>query len=71
MSTKVYIPTASPIPDSLLFHPCDVSPAGKTDSSLVNGYIKNTSCVGKYKSVVNGLINYNRVLKEKESKNVK
>ena len=68
---NVYIPTASPIPDSLLYHPCDVVPAGNTESSLITGYIKNTTCVGEYKSVIDGLLNYNTSIKNKEIKNVK
>lgn len=40
------------IPDSLVEHPCTVTGAGDSLEGLVKGYIKNTSCVGDYRTLV-------------------
>jgi len=36
-------------PDSLLVDPCEAKEAGWSVRSLAKGYIENTSCIGKYK----------------------
>lgn len=49
-----------PIPEHLLKHPCVVVGPGTTVEQLAVAYTRNTSCVGKYKGVIDGLANYNK-----------
>ena len=59
------------MPDSLISFPCQVVGAGYTEESLVKGYVHNTTCVGEYQSVMEGINNYNQTLKEKGKEDVK
>lgn len=59
------VPTPIPIPDSLIYYPCDAIPAGNTESSLAKGYVYNTLCLYKYKSVLESISEYNKTLKNK------
>lgn len=45
-------------PDSLLVHPCEATGAGDTVHSLAKGYVKNTSCVGEYKLLLDKIIKH-------------
>lgn len=49
----------APIPTNLINHPCKVVGPGKTYGSLKRAYTANTTCVGKYEGVINGINNYN------------
>lgn len=53
------------VPEGLLFYPCEPVGAGKTYGSLEVGYVMNTSCIGKYKKVIDGVHTYNREISEK------
>jgi len=39
-------------PDSLLIDPCVAKEAGWSVRSLAKGYVENTSCIAKYKSLL-------------------
>ena len=60
---KQLVEVAAPLPDSLLYHPCDVVGAGNTVQSLAKAYVINTNCVGEYSIVVDKIIKYNEELK--------
>ena len=53
-----------PTPEHLLVHPCEVVGVGNTVESLAKGYIINTTCVGQYKSTLNGIKDYNKTIKD-------
>lgn len=59
---EVNVPT--PIPNSLIHHPCSPVGVGNTVPSLAKGYTANTVCIGKYKEVVDGIGLYNESQKE-------
>jgi hypothetical protein len=40
------------MPDSLLQDPCKAVGAGETVGSLAKGYVKNTSCIGAYRALL-------------------
>ena len=45
-------------PNSLLTHPCEAVGAGDTVRTLARGYVKNTSCVGEYKLLLDKIIKH-------------
>ena len=45
-------------PDSLLVHPCEATGAGDTVRSLARGYVKNTTCIGEYKLLLDKIIKH-------------
>jgi hypothetical protein len=49
-----------PTPETLLISPCDPVGPGSTVRTLARGYVKNTSCVGEHKEVLDGIRAYNR-----------
>lgn len=48
------------MPDSLLSHPCKAQPSGETLIELGKAYNTNTSCIAKYKALVNKQIEWNK-----------
>lgn len=52
------------VPESLLKHPCEPVGAGSTVGSLSTAYVKNVRCIGDYKSVVEGISEYNNRMKD-------
>jgi len=55
------------IPEHLMRDPCEVVGPGKTVTSLKRGYVKNTSCAGKYAEVLNGIRTYNRKVSDENT----
>lgn len=51
-------------PDSLLVHPCEATGAGDTVRSLARGYVKNTTCIGEYKLLLDKIINHKDQVEE-------
>jgi len=60
-----------PIPEILVYHPCKAVGAGTTVKSLSTGYIKNTSCIGKYEAVINGILNFNSTISREADGEIK
>ena len=48
------------IPNSLLVIPCEAVGAGDTVRSLARGYVKNTSCIGEYRLLLEKQKDYNQ-----------
>ncbi len=53
-----------PIPEHFLLIPCEPVGAGETVESLQRGYVKNTVCIGEYRSTIDGIKDYNSVIKD-------
>lgn len=51
-------------PDTLLVDPCEVVGAGDSVRSLAKGYVRNTSCVGEYKLLLDKQRKYKREAEE-------
>lgn len=51
-------------PDSLLVHPCEATGAGDTVRSLARGYVKNTTCIGEYKLLLDKIIKHKSQVEE-------
>lgn len=63
-----YVEVPVHLPSSLIHRPCDPIGVGNTVDSLARAYIDNTICIGKYKSVVTSIEEYNNKIKSlKES----
>lgn len=60
-----------PIPEQLLIHPCVVVGPGTTVEQLAAAYTRNTSCVGRYRGVIDGLVNYNKQFAKQTTGEVK
>lgn len=54
----------APTPEHLLVVPCEPVGAGNTVESLQRGYIKNTVCIGEYRSVLEGIKEYNSAIRD-------
>lgn len=54
----VVVPT--PLPNSLIYYPCEPIGAGNTTESLAKAYVENTYCIGEYKHVLDGIAVYNK-----------
>ena len=62
-SVTEYVEVPVHLPSSLIHHPCDPIGVGNTVDSLTRAYIDNTICIGKYKSVVTSIDEYNNKIK--------
>lgn len=58
----MYVEVPVPLPESLVYFPCDALSAGRTLDSLAIGYVKNTYCIGEYKEVLKGINSYNEFI---------
>ena len=64
----MYLEVPAPLPDSLVYHPCKPVGPGTTDKSLARAYTKNVGCIGDYKTVVEGVRQYNEKVKQQNIK---
>lgn len=51
------------IPESLVTYPCEPVGPGTNTTHLSKAYIKNVTCIGEYKTVIDGLKTYNQGIK--------
>lgn len=51
-------------PDSLLQDPCAAKEAGGTVRTLAVGYVENTSCIGKYRVLLEQQRKYKKEIQE-------
>lgn len=60
-------------PNTLVYHPCEPVGVGVGLVGLERGYVKNTTCVGEYKSVIDGILQYNNSIENmnKDRENAK
>lgn len=63
-TVKEYVEVNAPIPDELIYNPCDPIGPGNTHTEIYISYVKNVGCIGEYKGVVEGLETYNNKIKE-------
>lgn len=70
---KEYVDRPVTTPDTLVYHPCEPVGAGSGTAGLERGYTKNTTCIGLYKAVVDGILQYNQDIEttNKERENAK
>ena len=57
---EVYVEVPTEIPETLLKHPCKAVGPGTTLNSLAKAYTANTTCIERYRSTLNGVIQYNK-----------